>query len=97
MDFNKLIETAENASAFELWRMYCAFSRMMEDPKKIMAARSQLRPGMDISYFERRDNCLIDAVVIELGRTRVLVQNKNDGKPITHKVKFWLKGMYAKR
>lgn len=78
MNFNDIINALEKGSAFDLYRLHCAISIMMEDPKKMAAIKAYLTPGMPIAYFDSGKNKLIDAVVVEVRRTRLLVQNRED-------------------
>lgn len=49
---------------------------------------SEDTPGIEISYFDSTENRLIDAVVISLQRSRLLVENKLDGKRWS--IKFYM-------
>ena len=78
IDFNKFVQAFESASLFELYRLRSTISKMLEDPKKISTIRRQLRPGMQISYFEDNENRLVEATVINVRRTMVLVQRHDN-------------------
>lgn len=80
MDFNKIIQELENASIFDLHRLDCAMSKMMEDPNKIAVVKKQLKVNMPVSYFDKEENRLVCATVLEIKRTRVLVLNHEDNK-----------------
>jgi hypothetical protein len=47
---------------------------------KAMAIQRRLRPGMLISYFDEAQNRLIKALVLELHRTCLLVENRLDNQ-----------------
>ena len=80
MDFSKIIEELRDATPFDLYRLCGAIDRDLERPERIEQVRACLRPGMQIRYFDRRSNSEVDATVIELNRTRLLVENLKDGQ-----------------
>ena len=78
MDYTFIIDELRAATLFDLFRLRAALSQQLEDPLRIEQVRSRLRPGMPISYFDEAQNRLIKATVIELHRTRLLVENQHD-------------------
>jgi len=78
MDYTSIIEGLRVASLFDLFRLRAALTMQLEDPGRIEQVRARLRPGMPISYFDEVQNRLIEATVIELHRTRLLVENRHD-------------------
>ena len=80
MHNSELIKQCENLNLFELWRLQCGISQLLEDPKKVFNLKITLRPGMEITYFDERENREIAAVVLAINKARVLVRNKHDGK-----------------
>ena len=80
MDYTFIISELRAASLFDLFRLRAALAQQLADPHRITQVRSRLRPGMPISYFDEAQNRLIEATVIELHRTRLLVENRHDRK-----------------
>jgi len=80
MDYSFIIDELRSASLFDLFRLRAALSQQLEDPQRIDQVRRRLRPGMLISYFDEAQNRLVEATVIELHRTRLLVENRHDKK-----------------
>ena len=78
MDYTFIIDELRSASLFDLYRLRAALSQQLEDPQRIDQVRRRLRPGMLISYFDEAQNRLIEASVLELHRTRLLVENRDD-------------------
>ena len=78
MDYSFIISELRSATLFDLYRLRAALSQQLEEPERIQQVRSRLRPGMLISYFDEAQNRLIKATVIELHRTRLLVENQHD-------------------
>ncbi len=78
MDYTLIIEQLRVASLFDLFRLRAALTMQLEDPGRIEQVRARLRPGMPVSYFDEVQNRLVEASVIELRRTRLLVENRHD-------------------
>lgn len=80
MDYSKILDELNNASLFELYRLNQAICHSLEDPARIKKIKDSLKTGQTIKYFDAEENRLIEAIVIELKRTRLLVKNRHDGK-----------------
>lgn len=80
MDFTAIIAELENASLFDLYRLQSAISRELDNPERIQKVRRLIKVGGTIRYFFSEENRLIEAKVLEIKRTRVSVQNKEDLK-----------------
>jgi len=78
MDYTSIIEGLRVASLFDLFRLRAALTMQLEDPGRIEQVRVRLRPGMPITYFDEVQNRLVSASVIELRRTRLLIENQHD-------------------
>jgi hypothetical protein len=87
MDYSKIIEALKQATLFDLHRLSVAIHHQLDDPQRNAEIRKRLKPGQTISYFEPTENRLIEAKVIKLKRTRVLVEN-------THDQQWWTIPMY---
>lgn len=61
---------------------------MLEDPSRNQAIKNQLRVGMQISYFDPNENRLLDATIIQIKRTQVLLKNTHDYK--LYKIPFYM-------
>ncbi|MCF7956628.1 MAG: hypothetical protein K9M75_12565 [Phycisphaerae bacterium] len=80
MDFSRIISELENATSFELYRLSVAINKELENPIRIEKAKSLIKKGDIISYFESSENRLIEAKVLEIKRTQLHVRNKHDMK-----------------
>ncbi|MBW3625138.1 MAG: hypothetical protein KY468_17210 [Armatimonadetes bacterium] len=80
MDNSRIIEELRGASPFDLYRLRVAIDQLLDHPDRIEQVRSRLTPGMRIRYFEEGTNREVEATVLELHRTRLLVQNQADGE-----------------
>ncbi len=80
MDYSTVMSELDDASLFDLYRLNVAIRKELDDPRRIEEVKRMIKEGDIISYFEDSKNRLIQAEVIELKRTRVLVRNKHDMK-----------------
>ena len=78
MDYSKIIEELKQASLFDLYRLKVAINQQLENPRRLSEIKKSLRSGKIISYFDDTENRLIEAKVIKLMRTRLLVENIDD-------------------
>jgi len=78
MDYSTVMSELDDASLFDLYRLNVAIRKELDDPRRIEEVKRMIKEGDIISYFEDSENRLIQAEVIELKRTRVLVKNKHD-------------------
>ena len=80
MDYSMILKELNKASLFDLFRLQVAIDQQLVNPSRIREVRKLLKPGMEISYFEPTENRLIDATIISLRQSRLVVENKHDGK-----------------
>jgi len=80
MDYTQIIENLKKASSFDLYRLQVAISHELESPQRTQATKNRLRLGQEITYFDWSENRLIEAEVIKLRRTRLLVEDKHGGR-----------------
>jgi hypothetical protein len=62
---------------------------MLDDPKRMLFVKRNLRVGQEIEYFDSKQNAPVKARLLECNKTRVLVQNLADGKRWTLPY-YWL-------
>lgn len=80
MDFSDIMNQLEDASLFDLYRLNAAIDKEMENPERIEKVKRMIKPGDKIQYFLSEENRLVEADVLEIKRTRLLVRNKHDMK-----------------
>lgn len=88
MNYTSILEALDQASLFELYRLDVAIKHQLEDPARLLAVKQALRPGQTLTWFHSKENRLMEARLLELNRTRALVQNSADGKRWT--IPFYL-------
>jgi hypothetical protein len=80
MDYELIVSALQKASAFHLYRLQSAIGHLLNDPLRLNAIKRQLRPGMEITYFEPQENRLIPAQILEIRKTRAAIQELPTGK-----------------
>lgn len=80
MDYSKILKTLNEASLFDLYRLQVAINHQLEAPDRIKAIKRYLKPDQTITYFDSELNKLVEAIVIKVRRTRLLVENRHDGR-----------------
>lgn len=80
MNYNAVLEALTQASLFELHRLDAAIRNQLEDPARIRKVKQALRVGQTVIWFDEQQNRLLEARLLEIRRTRALVQNIGDGK-----------------
>ena len=78
MDYSNILEELNKASTFDLYRLRVAIDQQLESPQRLSAIKRYLKPGQKISYFDAQQNREIEAEILKIRRTRVLVQNLHD-------------------
>jgi hypothetical protein len=78
MDYTEILSALKSANLFDLYRLQVAIQNEMEDPEKIAVLRKMIRLGACISYFDRTQNRLVEARVLEKNQKKLRVQNLCD-------------------
>ena len=80
MDYSMISNELNSASLFDLYRLNSSIDQQLKDPEKIRLIKNSLKVGESIKYFERSENRLVDAEILELNRVKLLVKNRDDGE-----------------
>lgn len=80
MNYTAILAALNQASLFELYRLNAAIRNQLEDPARIRKVKQALRVGQTITWFDDQENRLVEARLLEIKRTRALIQNIGDGK-----------------
>ncbi len=83
-----LFKQIENLSLFELSRLNCAIFNTLNDPYRNLAIKKHLRVGMKVQYFCSNKNKLVDAVILNIRKTKASVINEDDR--VTWTIPFYL-------
>ena len=79
MNYTKILEELNQETSFDLFRLKCVIDKQLEDPNRIFNIKKELFIGQEISYFDEERNKSVEATVLEMKRTRILVKNHCDG------------------
>uniref|UniRef100_UPI00102BD3D2 hypothetical protein n=1 Tax=Candidatus Magnetaquicoccus inordinatus TaxID=2496818 RepID=UPI00102BD3D2 len=80
MDYSTILQALQEATPFDLYRLQVAIGNLLQRPETLQALKRAVKPGMEVSYFHERENCLHPAVIEEVRRTAVIVRDKKDGQ-----------------
>lgn len=75
MDYSAIVRAIDHCTGFDLYRLYVAIGKMLEDPKRITEVKRRLHPGDPVEYLDPVKNRVVAAKLIKFQRTRVLVEN----------------------
>jgi hypothetical protein len=78
VNYSEIVRVLDRATGFDLYRLYVAIGRMLEDPKRITEVKRRIHPGDNVEYFDIAENRTIQARLVKFQRTRVLVENLYD-------------------
>ena len=74
MDYSAILAALREASAFDLYRLRWAIDRQLDDPAWVMAVRMRMNVGMQVAFFDSRDNAMREGVIIEFRRKHLVVE-----------------------
>jgi hypothetical protein len=80
MDYSAITQELNKASLFDLHRLRSAIDNELQNPVRLNQVKACLKVGDVVNYFNPETNNLIDAVILEVNRTRCLVKNIKDQK-----------------
>ena len=80
MDYTTILQELNKASLFDLHRLQSAIYQELLNPERIEQIKAQLKIGQHIDYFDPQSNCLVDAVILKIQKTRCLVRNIKNQK-----------------
>jgi len=89
MDYSKIIDALKQASLFDLYRLSVEINHQLENPQRLVEIKKRLKPGQMIRYFDPTINQLIEADVIKIKRTQLLVENSLDRQRWTIPI-YWI-------
>ena len=80
MNFSDVIQSLNQASAFELYRMRAAINTTLEDPQRLRAIQARLQVGKECTYFDMHANALKPCKILEVRKKHVVVLDLQDRK-----------------
>ncbi|MBF0141667.1 MAG: hypothetical protein HQL74_15500 [Magnetococcales bacterium] len=88
MNYSEMIQALQNATSFDLYRLQSGITALLDDPQRLQDIKRRLRVGMDVSFFNARENRLMDTVLHSISRTKVTLREKETGG-------LWTAPLYA--
>lgn len=73
MDYNQLLNQLNQAGLFELYRLKTAIDYELDNPERLTAFKQKLRLGMTLSYFEPKENRLIEGKLLEMRPKKAVI------------------------
>lgn len=95
MDYSEVIAALRQASAFDLYRLRWAIDRQLNDPRWIVAAHARVYVGQRVTFYDPRDNALLQGVVNELRRKHVVLQMADGRRMLVEYASINLDGVDA--
>jgi hypothetical protein len=80
MNYSDILQSLNQASAFDLYRLRAAIDRVLDEPRWLQAIGSRLHVGLQVQYFDARANRLRAGVVLEVRRKQAVIRDDGDGK-----------------
>ena len=75
MDYSAIVRAIDQCTGFDLYRLYVAIGKMLEDPKRITEVKRRLHAGDTVEYLDPVKNRVVTAKLIKFQRTKVVVEN----------------------
>ena len=80
MDYTQILDALSKASLFELYRLNVAIGNLLDDPARILAVKRTLQVGQVVSWLNSEENRLVEARLLQINRSRALIQDIASGK-----------------
>jgi hypothetical protein len=80
MNYSDILQSLNQASAFDLYRLRAAIDRVLDEPRWLQAIGSRLHVGLQVQYFDPQANRLRTGVVLEVRRKQAVIRDDGDGK-----------------
>ena len=74
------ISILDELSLHDLFRLESYLYSKVDDSEMVRQVKRQISVGDQIQYFDKEENRLMDAIVLNIKRTRLLVQHVEDGR-----------------
>ncbi|MEM9484741.1 MAG: hypothetical protein AAGA83_13755 [Cyanobacteria bacterium P01_F01_bin.116] len=75
VDYSAIVRAIDQCTGFDLYRLYVAIGKMLEDPKRITEVKRRLHAGDTVEYLDPVKNRVVTAKLIKFQRTKVVVKN----------------------
>lgn len=72
----RLLDALRNAPSLDLYELNLTVRKMLSDPQRILAVRTQLHLGSRVRYFHHQTQVLTPGIVVEFRATEVAIQDE---------------------
>ncbi len=72
----KLIDALNRASSLELFQLSAIVERMLADPRRIIAVRTNMHMGQTVRFLDWRDGQMRNGRVVAMGDTKVTLREE---------------------
>jgi hypothetical protein len=72
----KLIDALNRASSLELFQLSAIIERMLADPRRIIAVRTNMHMGQTVRFLDWRDGQMRNGRVVAMGDTKVTLREE---------------------
>jgi hypothetical protein len=72
----RLIDTLNRASSLELFQLNTLIERMLADPRRIIAVRTNMHMGQTVRFLDWRDGQMRNGLVVAMGDTKVTLREE---------------------
>jgi hypothetical protein len=73
MNYSEILQSLQQASSFDLYRLKVAVSRQLESPERIVAIRNQLHIGQEVEIFDGKENKSERVIIRKFNPTSVAI------------------------
>ena len=76
MNYEDLIKLLDQSSAFDLYRLSLILDDMIDDPRRIIQAKSKLRLGQQVDFLDGKTHQITRVTVIQIKQTRIKAKDE---------------------
>ncbi|MFL9909623.1 hypothetical protein [Paraburkholderia sp. RL17-337-BIB-A] len=96
-----ILDSLRQAPSAELYRLYLAIGKMLDDPRRILEARQRLHLGMEVSFIGGDPLAAPShGIVVELRQTQAVIQDNQNvsvGRYYTRRLSLTLRAAQLTR
>ncbi|MBF0295584.1 MAG: hypothetical protein HQL96_10390 [Magnetococcales bacterium] len=88
MDYADILHALQFVTPFDLYRLRIGIDALLDDPARLLPVKRRVHIGLEILFFNARENRVMTGVVEKVQRTTLDVRAKPEGT-------FWRIPLYA--
>ncbi|MBF0180512.1 MAG: hypothetical protein HQM03_10870 [Magnetococcales bacterium] len=79
MDYSEIVRALQAATPFDLYRLRIGIDALLDDPARLLPIKRRVYTGLEIRFFNARENRIMTGVVEKVQRTTLDVRAKPEG------------------